>query len=205
MSKLSYCGMCIVVAVGVSVMGTPLPSMAETACPSFPKVSFWGKLTHESTRQHVKDNLKGDWGAYLERLQRHQKTLRKIHKRGSGAVIKRKGRKIKLSGKLLAKYLRYGDERLAVVRCLADSEETQGLGDFSTAAGNPADKPRDNASKAAPGGKASISRTFITMPKNLLKKIRKMAVRQSVKDGKKIAVSDIVVEILERELKRRKR
>lgn len=205
MSKLSYCGMGIVVAIAVTVMGTPLPGMAETACPPFPKVSFWGKLTHESTRQHVKDNLKGDWGAYLKRLQRHQKTLRKIHKRGSGAVIKRKGRKIKLSGKLLAKYLRYGDERLAVIRCLASGEETQGLGDFSTAAGNSADMPRDNASKAAPGGKASMSRTFITMPKVLLKKIRKMAVRQSVKDGKKIAVSDIIVEILERELKRQRR
>ena len=204
MSKLSYCGMGFVVAVAVAVMGNPLPAMAETACPSFPKVSFWGKLTHDSTRQHVKDKLKGDWGAYLERLQRQQTTLRKIHQRGSGAVIKRKGRKIKLSGKPLGKYLRYGDERLAVVRCLAAGEETQGLGDFSTAAGNPAGMPRDDASKAAPGGKASMSRTFITMPKKLLKKIRKMAVRQSVKDGKKIGVSDIVVEILERELKRQR-
>ena len=204
MSKLSYCGMGFVVAVAVAVMGNPLPAMAETACPSFPKVSFWGKLTHDSTRQHVKDKLKGDWGAYLERLQRQQTTLRKIHQRGSGAVIKRKGRKIKLSGKPLGKYLRYGDERLAVVRCLAAGEETQGLVDFSTAAGNPANMPRDDASKAAPGGKASMSRTFITMPKKLLKKIRKMAVRQSVKDGKKIGVSDIVVEILERELKRQR-
>lgn len=205
MSKLSYCGMCFVVSVAVMVIGTPLPGMAETACPPFPKVSFWGKLTHDSTRQHVKNKLKGDWGAYLKRLQRQQTTLGKIHERGSGAVIKRKGRKIKLSGKLLAKYLRYGDERLAVVRCLAEGEETQGLGDFSTAAGNPADMARDNASKATPGGKASMSRTFITMPKNLLKKIRKLAVRQSVKDGKKVGVSDIVVEILERELKRRRR
>lgn len=204
MSKLSYCGMCFVVAVAVTVMGYSLPGMAETACPSFPKVSFWGKLTHDSTRQHVKDKLKGDWGAYLERLQRQQTTLRKIHARGSGVAIKRKGRKIRLSGKQLAKYMRYGDERLAVVRCLAEGEETQGLGDFSTAAGNPADMLRDDASKAAPGGKASMSRTFITMPKNLLKKIRKMAVRRSVKDGKKTGVSDIVVEILERELKRQR-
>lgn len=204
MSKLSYCGMCFVVAVGVTVMGTPLPGLAETACPPFPKVSFWGKLTHDSIRQHVKVKLKGDWGAYLERLQRQQTTLRKIHARDSGAVIKRKGRKIRLSGKQLAKYLRYGDERLAVVRCLAEGEETQGLGDFSTAAGNPADRARADASKAARGGKASMSRTFITMPKKLLKKIRKLAVRQSVKDGKKIGVSDIVVEILERELKRQR-
>ncbi len=64
---------------------------------------------------------------------------------------------------------------------------------------------RDDAPKAAPGGMASLSRTFITMPHKLLKKLRKMAVRQSVKDGKKIAVSDIVVEILERELKRQRR
>ena len=205
MSKLSYCGMGFVVAVAVAVMGKPLAAMAETACPLYPKVSFWGTLTHDKTRQHVKDKLKGDWGAYLKRLQRQQTTLRKIHQRGAGAVIKRKGRKIKLSGKQLGKYLRYGDERLAVVRCLADGEETRGLGDFSTAAGNPADMPRDDASKAAPGGKASMSRTFIIMPKDLLKKIRKMAVRRSVKDGKKTAVSDIVVEILERELKRNRR
>ena len=205
MLKASYCGVCFAVAVTVTVMVYPLPGMTETACPSFPKVSFWGKLTHDSTRQHVKDNLDGDWGGYLERLQRQQATLGKIHERDSGAVIKRKGRKLKLSGNSLAKYLRYGDERLAVVRCLAEEEETRGLGDFSTAAGGPADMARDDASKAAPGGMASMSRTFITMPNILLKKLRKMAVRQSVKDGKKIAVSDIVVEILERELKRQRR
>ena len=205
MLKASCFGMCFAVSVTVMVMVYPLPGLAETACPSFPKVSFWGKLTHDSTRRHVKDKLDGDWGAYLERLRRQQRTLRKIHQRDSGAVIKRKGRKIRLSGKHLAKYLRYGDERLAVVRCLADGEETQGLGDFSTAAGGPPDRARDDTSKAAPGGKADMSRTFITMPKDLLKKIRKLAVRQSVKDARKVAVSEIVVEILERELKRRRR
>ena len=206
MSKLSYCGMGFVVAVAVAVMGNPLPAMAETACPSFPKVSFWGKLTHDSTRQHVKDKLKGDWGAYLERLQRQQTTLRKIHQRGSGAVIKRKGKKIRLAGDQLEKYLKFAQRRISVVQCLAEMEEATGLADFATAAGTPSKAPvMKKASKSFRSGGDAKDRTFITLPKSLLVMLRKKAARKSLKTTKKVTVNDVIVEILKRGIRKRNR
>ena len=47
-----------------------------------------------------------------------------------------------------------------------------------------------------------MQRTYITLPEDLLDKLRKMAVRQSVKDGRQASVSEIVTEILRRELRR---
>lgn len=179
--------------------------VAQSACPPFPKVAFWGDLSHDSVRRRVETRFAGDWFAYLERLERQQKTLKNIYKRGSGAVIKRDERKIRLAGDQLAKYLKYADRRLAVIRCLADESDITGLGNFSTAAGTPSDAPAVSAPKASPDEGAETERTFLTLPKDLMEKLRKMAVRQSVKEAKKVSVNDIVAEILERELKKRNR
>ncbi len=181
------------------------PAYAQTKCPVFPKVTFWGELTHQSVRRHVDDKLAGDWGRYLKQLKRHQTALSRIHNRGAGAVIKRKGRKIKLAGKQLAKYLYYSKKRISVVSCLSKMESAAGLANFSTAAGTPKDLTPKSKAKAPAQGKESMGRTYVTLPKKLLAKLRKKAVRQSLKDARQISVSEIIVEILEREMKKRDR
>ncbi len=182
-----------------------LPAYAQTKCLAFPKVAFWGELTHDSVRRHVDDKLAGDWGRYLKQLKRHQAALSRIHKRGAGAVIKRKGRKIKLVGKQLAKYLYYSKKRISVVSCLAKTKSAAGLADFSTAAGTPGNSTPKGKAKASAPGKEAMGRAYITLPKKLLAELRKKAVRQSLKDARKISVSEIIAEILEREMKKRDR
>ncbi|MFQ5765632.1 MAG: hypothetical protein ACE5GT_11940, partial [Rhodospirillales bacterium] len=175
------------VLAGVALAAVTMISsaaIAETACPAFPKVAFWGELSHDSVGRHVETQLAGDWFAYVARLERQQKTLKDIYKRGSGAAIKRDNRKIRLSGDQLAKYLRYADQRLAVVRCLADESDITGLGNFSTAAGTPSDVPFSPVPKAAPDKGADTERTFMTLPKHVMEKLRKIAVRRSVKDAR---------------------
>jgi len=179
-----------------------LPSAVSAAvCTQFPQVALWGEYTHDTVRQHVKDNLAGDWTAYTDQLQRQMSMLRDLYGRGSGVAVKRDGRTARLTGEDLAVYIKFSEQRMTVVRCLADSENSLKLATFSTAAGSPGDRPSD-AAKAPKVENENMQRTYITLPEDLLDKLRKMAVRQSVKDGRQASVSEIVTEILRRELRR---
>lgn len=183
----------------------PQTAKAQFECRSFPKVTFWGNLTHKTVRLHVADNLSGDWDAYLNQLVRQQKTLTGIYQRGSRAVIRRQGRKIKLSGAPLAKYIKYGKARISVVRCLAELEEATNFADFSTAAGTPDEMPEVKISKRSARVKTKISRTYLKIPADILAELRKLAVRKSLRESKKATVSEIVVDILKKELEKRGR
>ena len=185
----------------------PTPGHAQSGgrdCPAFPKVDFWGQLTHENVRRYVGKTHAGDWVAYLNQLQRQYETLANIQDRGKGAIIKRHGRKVRLSGENLARYITISSRRLSIVACLAEREETMGLNGFPTAAGT------SEAVKAAaptppqksPGG---MDGTSITLPRNLMRKLRRAAFRQSVKDTRKTSVNDLVVGILRQELRNRNR
>jgi len=182
------------------------PAAAETGCAAFPKVSFWGTLTHESVIKLVDDSYVGAWGTYVAQLERQLKTLREIQGRGSGVVIKRNERKIKLAGNALAEYIGEAGKRLAVVRCLADKLDLDGLNRFSTAAGTPEPTAGTKPNSRADSGieNATYERTYISLPKTVLAKLRGEAVRRSTSGGK-VSVNDIVVEILDRELSKRDR
>ena len=192
-------------AVFVVLASFPVAAFARPACPSFPKVTFWGEVTHKSVRQHVEEKMSGDWAVYLNQLQRQHTALEGIHQRGSGAVIKRKGKKIRLSGKELAKYLKFTKRRISVVRCLAQLDEANTLADFSTAAGTPETGEPKKPPVSKVSKKKTMTRTFFTIPKKLMVKLRKKAVRESLKKAKKVSVNDVVVEILKRELRKRSR
>lgn len=204
-NKSTLNGKCLAVAAAAAIVAFSLPAFAQSDCPPFPKITFWGEMTHASVRQHVEDKLAGNWVAYLNQLQRQQTTLTKIRQRDSGAVIKRKGKKIRLAGEQLEKYLKFAQRRISVVQCLAEMEEATGLADFATAAGTPSEAPVKKASKSfRPGGEA-MDRTFITLPRSLLVKLRKKAVRESLKTTKKVTVNDVMVRILKRGLRKRNR
>ena len=135
-------------------------------------------------------------------LQRQQRSLVRIQKRGAGVAIKRQGRKIKLSGKQLDKYVGFSKQRLAVIKCLAETKETEKLNSFSTAAGTPEDSKASKTSSPKKSKKVGMQRTFLTIPKDILAKLRKRAVRQSIDEARKKTVSDVVVEILKKEIKK---
>ena len=196
-------------ALAAVALVLPTPGHAQSGgldCPAFPKVDFWGQLTHESVRHYVEKTHAGDWVAYLNQLQRQYETLANIQDRGKGAIIKRHGRKVRLSGEHLARYITVSSRRLSVVACLAEREETMGLNGFPTAAGTSeavkavALRPPQKSS----GGK-DLDGTSITLPRNLLRKLRRAAFRQSVKDTRKTSVNDLVVGILRQELRNRNR
>lgn len=183
----------------------PQSSRADYECPSFPKVTFWGNLTHETVRLHVADKLSGDWGAYLKQLARQQKKLARIYGRGSGVIVRRQGKKIKLSGAPLAKYIKHSKTRISVVRCLAEAEEAADFANFSTAAGTPDKTPENKASKRPAAVRTETGRLYLRIPEDLLVKLRKMAVRKSLREARKATVNEIVVEILEKGLKKQGR
>jgi len=196
-------GIALLVLGGVFLF--PQTLKAETECPHFPKVTFWGNLTHESVRLHIEENLGGDWDVYLRKLHKQNKTLTNIYDRGAGAIVKRRGRKIKLSGNQLAKYIKFDKSRIAVVQCLAELEDATKFAGFSTAAGTPSDAPEKEASKFPPPVKTELSRTYLKIPESLLAKLRKLAVQKSLRETRKATVSEIVVDILNKELKNRDR
>ena len=190
------------VFVAVAGLAFAFPTLAQNGCPAFPRISLWGDMTHASVRQYVDDKLGGDWGAYLTQLQSQQQSLLRLQKRGAGVEIKRQGRKIKLAGEQLDKYVGFSKQRLAVVKCLAEKIRAEKLNGFSTAAGTPENSIN---SKTALPRESDMQRTYITIPKDLLAKLRKRAISQSINEASKKSVSDVVVEILEKELTKRPR
>lgn len=118
----------------VVVMGAP-DTVRAAHCPAFPKVVWWGALTHETATEDVQRRYSGDWKAAIALWQRNLTRLMAIQKKGSTAAIRyttkvdgrpiRKSR-IKLSGEKLDNYIDSVWKRLAVMYCLADVEVDKG-------------------------------------------------------------------------------
>jgi hypothetical protein len=104
------------------------PTFAE--CAAFPKVDWWGKLSHAKVVRYVERKHDGDWQPYLEKWQRQKTKLKRWLDTGSSVVIRKKG--VALEGETLAEYIAQVDKRLEVTRCLAAAE---GFDNFDTAAG----------------------------------------------------------------------
>ena len=185
----------------VAVMASAFPAFAGNDCAPFPRVALWGEYTHESVRKHVDQILGSDWTVYMDEMQRQLDTLRQIHGRGSAVTVTRDGRTVKLVGDQLAQYIMHADRRLGIVRCLASGAEVHTVANFSTAAGTALDAD----AQPKPAGDEAMQRTNITVPEDILDQLRKMAVRRSVKENRQTSVSEIVVEMIERELRRNRR
>lgn len=194
---------CLAAAIAVAAVVLPRPGLAQAECPRFPVVAFWGEITHESVSLHVDAKLSGDWDTYIDQLQYQYTKLKDIHERGSAVAIKRSGKKIRLAGKKLAKYLKLSAIRLAVIRCLAEVAEMADLSNFSTAAGSPSDLPESDAPMATRRDEAYMRRTYIILPDHLLVRLRGIAVRRGLEEKRQTSVSEIIVELLEQGLRRR--
>jgi len=111
---------------------------ARAECGDFPKVSWWGNITHGKIARYVESKHGGEWADYVRKWEKQHSKLKQIHGRGSIAVVK--GNRLKEDK--LASYIGKVGERIEVIRCLASDTTGEGLDDFNTAAGSkkPADK-----------------------------------------------------------------
>ena len=104
---------------------------AKAECGDFPKVSWWGNLTHGKTTRYVESKHDGQWESYVKKWEKQHAKLKDIHGRGSAVVVKDN----RLKDAELASYIDKVGERVEVIRCLASDESGEGLDDFNTAAG----------------------------------------------------------------------
>jgi len=112
-----------------------LPGGARAAyCPPFPKVVWWGGLTHHSVTAHVEYRYGGDWKPVIESWQKKLTKLQAIRDKGTTAGIRYEStvngqyaetRQIKLRGAKLDRYIESVWKRLAVMYCLADQSTAQ--------------------------------------------------------------------------------
>ncbi len=98
-------------------------------CPAFPKVVWWGGLTHHSVTTDVDRRYGGNWKPAIESWRKNLTKLQAIRDKGSTAAIRYKStvkglpattRRVKLSGARLDRYIENVWKRLAVMYCLAE-------------------------------------------------------------------------------------
>ncbi len=109
-----------------------VPDRAHAShCPAFPKVVWWGELTHHSVTANVEYRYGGNWKQAIESWQKTLTKLQAIRDKGSTAAIRYKStvkgqpattRRVKLSGAKLDRYIENVWKRLAVMYCLADRQ-----------------------------------------------------------------------------------
>jgi len=184
----------VVLFSALGVLAFPHQAKAQGECAPFPKFEFWGDLTHGSVRTYVKDRFDGDWDAYIDKLEKIITGLQGIHERGKGAVIKLKNRRVTPKGTKLDDYLQLSGARLSVVRCLA---ETAGIKDPRNVATPAAETDaKDTADLPKPVAKRKGYRTYVTLPQSVIAKLREQAARQSLIEGRKVSVNDLIVRSL---------
>lgn len=167
------------------------PPQAKAECAPFPKLEFWGNLTHSSVQNRVKFRFNGDWNTYINRLERIIVGLKGIQEKGQAAVIKMRGRRVRLKGTKLDNYLQLSGTRLSVVRCLAEQAGIDDLQNFATAAG-----ATDTSNFPKPVAKRKGYGTYVTLPKSLVAKLRKQAARRSLIEDRNVSVNDVIVRSL---------
>jgi hypothetical protein len=169
------------------------PASAE--CQAFPKLAFWGDMSHDSVKNYVETKYDGDWASYIGKLEKIKKGLTNIQQRGKGAVIKLQDRKVTLRGGKLGDYIQKSIVRIDTVRCLADEAEMDNLQNFATAAGGN-DAKDDYSAFPAPVSRRDELRTYVTLPMSLVVELRKQATRRSLIENRKVSVNDVITRSL---------
>jgi hypothetical protein len=104
-------------------------SVRASHCPAFPKVVWWGELTHQMVAADVEHRYDGNWKPAIESWQKALAKLQAIRDKGTTAAIRYKStvrgqpattRRVKLRGVKLDRYIDNVWKRLAVMYCLAD-------------------------------------------------------------------------------------
>ncbi len=119
----------------IFLIGSVSNSAHAAKCGPLPKVDWWGK-SHSKVIKTVNKKYKGNWDSYISRWNKYRTRMERLHEAGSAAVVKSRG--LRLEGKQLEEHIEDIDQRIEVLSCLKDQEETKeaaSLENFSTAAG----------------------------------------------------------------------
>jgi len=182
-------------AAAAPVLSFSGPALAASDCAKFPKVAIWGDISHRSVTRYVDRKLEGDWVAYTERLDKIATRLEDLHRQGKAAIVKMKGQRARFKGESLAQYIRDSEIRIGIVRCLGEEAAAAGFDNFSTAAGGDLAPPEPAAAAPEATGK-KVYRMYLSLPLDVVGKLRKRAVRQGLDEGRLVSVNDVVLEIL---------
>jgi len=90
---------------------------AQAQCAAFPKVAWWGAMSHDRVVRYVNRKHKGDWNRYIAKWEKQLKIMTDIYDRDSTAVIRKRG--VSLRGESLGDYISQIVDRISVTRCLA--------------------------------------------------------------------------------------
>ena len=60
---------------------------ARAECPAFPRVSWWGLISHETVAANVAVQHRGDWAAYIAKWEQELGRLRDIERRKGTAFV----------------------------------------------------------------------------------------------------------------------
>ena len=107
----------IIHACLLAVALTATSGGAEAGCNAFPKVPWWGQLTHGMVIRYVRYVYRGDWGRHIRHYEEVRAKLVQIRDESGTVVIR--GTDVKLSDAAIDDYIAKVDERIDVTRCLA--------------------------------------------------------------------------------------
>jgi len=102
-------------ALVIAVMAA---SSAQAACENFPRVPWWGNLSHVATKAFVVRKHDGNWSPYVKKWSKQVDKLKDVQTRESAVFVRYKGKKVKIAGKALENYIKLVSKRVGVIRCL---------------------------------------------------------------------------------------
>ena len=123
MKPSRHVGFRTVVWIMAFVIASGFAGISRAECPDYPKVRWWGKLSHAKTIRLVNKKHKGDWEPYIEKWETQVIKLEDISMRGSAIVVTKD--KIRLEGEDLAAYIAKVEQRIEVIQCLAEQEASK--------------------------------------------------------------------------------
>ena len=94
-------------------------SSAQAACENFPRVPWWGNLSHVATKAFVVRKHDGNWSPYVKKWSKQVDKLKDVQTRESAVFVRYKGKKVKIAGKALENYIKLVSKRVGVIRYLA--------------------------------------------------------------------------------------
>jgi hypothetical protein len=103
-------------ALVIAVMAA---SSAQAACENFPRVPWWGNLSHVATKAFVVRKHDGNWSPYVKKWSKQVDKLKDVQTRESAVFVRYKGKKVKIAGKALENYIKLVSKRVGVIRYLA--------------------------------------------------------------------------------------
>lgn len=102
-------------------MATEIPD-PSLSCDPFPRVSWWGELTHETVIRYVNSKNDGDWDAYIAKWESQREKLMAVL--DSGDTVSDKSKEINLQGEGLRDHIAKVSQRILVTRCLAEKAKS---------------------------------------------------------------------------------